>query len=200
MTIVTLLEELVNGLIAAEDKFLQNPKDFHSLEKAVKASTESFSAAFLGNLLSGINCQIYNDGWRQGKYSVQRTDTRTLISSVGDVTFESTYYKRKQDASYHYLTEELIGLDAHERFTEEAEVVLLTEALKTSYAEAARVLPSKQEITKTTVMNKIHGIAEEIPVSGQNVPKKKCSYLFIEADEDHVAEQHGRWFPKEENK
>ena len=200
MTIITLLEELVNGLIAAEENFLQNPKDFHSLEKAVKASTESFSAAFLGNLLSSINRQIYKDGWRQGKYSVQRTDTRTLISSVGDVTFESTYYRRKQDSSYHYLTEELIGLDAHERFTEEAEVVLLTEALKTSYAEAARALPSKQEITKTTVMNKVHGIAEDIPLSGQNVPPKKCSYLFIEADEDHVAEQHGRWSPKEENK
>lgn len=199
MTIVTLLEELVNGLIAAEEKFLQNPKDFYSLEKEVKASTESFSAAFLGNLLSSVNRQIYKDAWRQGKYSVQRTDTRTVISSVGDVSFESTYYRRKQDSSYHYLTEEFIGLEAHERFTEEAEVVLLTEALKTSYAEAARVLPSKQEITKTTVMNKVHGIAEEIPLLQRDTPKKECQYLFVEADEDHVAEQHGRWSPKAEN-
>lgn len=92
MNIVTLLEELVNGLIAAEDKFLQNPKDFYSLEKSVKATTEAFSAAFLSNALNSINKQIYEDGWRQGKYKVQRNDFRTLISSVGDVTFESTYY------------------------------------------------------------------------------------------------------------
>lgn len=199
MNIVALLEELVNGLIAAEDKFLQNPKDFYSLEKSVKSTTEAFSAAFLSNVLNSINRQIYDDGWRKGKYKVQRTDSRTLISSVGDVTFESTYYQRKSDGSYHYLVEEILGLDAHERFTEEAEVILLTEALKTSYAEAARVLPSKQEITKTTVMNKVHGLAENIPIQEQNVPKKQCKYLFIEADEDHVAEQHGRWKPAEEN-
>lgn len=199
MTIVTLLEELVNGLIEAEDKFLRNPKDFYSLEKSVKATTESFSAAFLGNVLSSINKQIYEDGWRQGKYAAQRTDSKTLISSVGDITFDSTYYLKKQDGSYHYLTEEILGLDAHERFTEEAEVILLTEALKTSYAEAAMALPSRQKITKTTVMNKVHGIAEEVPVMPKNSPKKECRYLFIEADEDHVAEQHGRW-SKEENR
>lgn len=129
MNIVSLLEELVNGLI---------------------------SAAFLGNVLTSINQKIYEDGWRQGKYTVQRTDKRTLISSVGDISFDSTYYREKENKEYHYLVEEVLGLGSHERFTEEAEVILLTEAMKTSYAEAARSLPSKQEITKTTVMNKVH--------------------------------------------
>lgn len=46
MDIVTLLEGLVNGLIEAEEKFLNNPKDFYSLEKSVKSTTESFSAGF----------------------------------------------------------------------------------------------------------------------------------------------------------
>ncbi len=38
MNIVTLIEELVNGLIAAEDIFFQNPKDFYSLEKIGKVN------------------------------------------------------------------------------------------------------------------------------------------------------------------
>ena len=198
MDIVTLFEELVNGLIAAEDKFFQDPKDFYSLETSVKAATEAFSAVFLGNILNSMNEKIYKDGWRKSRYSAQRTDKRTLISSVGDIIFHSTYYRSTEDGEYHYLVEEILGLDAHERFTEEAEAVLLTEALKTSYAEAARKLPSKQKITKTTVMNKVHGIAEEIPVS-EPEEKKACRYLFIEADEDHVAEQHGRWRAKGEN-
>lgn len=198
MNIVTLLEGLVNGLIAAEDKFFQNPKDFYSLEKSVKATTEAFSAAFLGNTLDSMNQKIYEDGWRKGKYTVQRTDKRTLISSAGDVAFNSTYYRGVEDKKYHYLVEEILGLDAHERFTEEAEVVLLTEALKTSYAEAANRLPSKQKITKTTVMNKVHGIADDIPIAKVK-QKKKCTYLFVEADEDHVAEQHGRWSSNKDN-
>ena len=131
MNIVTLFEELLNSLIVAEEKFLNNPKDFHSLETSVKTTTEAFSASFLSNVLSSINDTIYNDSWRKSRYTVQRNDKRTVISSVGDITFDSTYYRNIQDGTYHYLVEEIIGLDAHERFTEEAETVMLTEALKT---------------------------------------------------------------------
>ena len=42
MNIVTLFEGLVNALFEAEEKFLKSPSDFHSLEKAVKSSTEAF--------------------------------------------------------------------------------------------------------------------------------------------------------------
>lgn len=191
MDIVSLLDVLVNGLIEAEGKFLDNPADFYSLEKSVKTATESFSAGFLGVVLSSVNQQICNSSWRQGRYNIQRNDKRTLITSVGDVTFDCTYFK-KIDAKggYTYLLEDMIHLDKHERFSEEAEVLMLTEALKTSYQEAAKVLPSKQEITKTTVMNKVHQLAEEVPYE-ESGELKQTEYLFIEADEDHVAEQHG---------
>lgn len=66
MNIVTLIEELVNGLIAAEDIFFQNPKDFYSLEKSVKSTTEAFSAAFLGNVLTSMNEKFMRiDGEKQ---------------------------------------------------------------------------------------------------------------------------------------
>lgn len=93
MDIVSLLELLVNGLIEAEERFLENPKDFYSLEKTVKSTTEAFSAKFLGEVLSSVNKQIYDCSWRQGRYKVQRNATRTIITSVGDVTFDCTYYK-----------------------------------------------------------------------------------------------------------
>lgn len=193
MDIVALLEVLVKGILAAEEKFLKNPKDFYELETAVKASTESFSAGFLGMVLSGMNESLCKDAWRKLKYNICRHDQRTLITSVGDVTFDSTYFKRRDKAGeYHYLLEDMLGLEAHERFSEAAETAILTEALKSSYEEAAKIIPSNSKITKTTVMNKVHGIAEVIPLK-ESEQKKKCKYLFIEADEDHVAEQHGRW-------
>jgi hypothetical protein len=190
MTIITLFDTLVNALIDAEEKFFDNPRDFYSLEKSVKSSTDEFAANFLGTLLTSVNEQISKSVWRMGKYNIQRTDSRTIISSVGDVSFDCTYFKRKSDGGYAYLLENLIGLSKNEKFTEEAEVQILTEALKTSYQEAAQVLPSKQQITKTTVMNKVHQLAEDIPYIGPE-EKKQVDYLFIEADEDHIAEQHG---------
>lgn len=104
--------------------------------------------------------------------------------------FFNNLIKRKgigEQTGFCHLVEELIGLTCNERFTEAAEVAMLSEALKTSYEEATKVLPSKQTITKTTVMNKVHGIADEIPDKVYESPKS-VPYLYIEADEDHVAE------------
>ena len=199
MNIVALLETLVKGLLEAEEKFLSNPKDFYSLETAVKASTDAVAAGFLENILSSVNKQIYDSSWRKGKYTVARNDKRTLISSVGDIVFDCTYYRKCEDGSFHYLLEELMHLGKHERLTEAAESMILTEALKTSYEEASKVLPSKQKITKTTVMQKVHQIAENLPVEELD-EKKNIKTLFIEADEDHVSEQHGRWIPSKDNK
>lgn len=70
MTIVSLLDELVNALLKAEGTFLDNPKDFNSLEKSVKASTESFAAEFLGKVLSSVNEQICKSSYRIGRYTV----------------------------------------------------------------------------------------------------------------------------------
>lgn len=190
MNIVALLETLVNTLFEAEENFFTNPKDFHSLEMSAKASTEAFAASFLGEVLSSVNKQICDSSWRKDRYSIQRNDSRTVISSVGDITFDCTYFKKKSEGTYAYLVEDMIGLTKNEKFTEEAEVMLLTEALKTSYSEASKVLPSKQQITKTTVMNKVHTLAEEVPYK-EPEDVKEADYLFIEADEDHVAEQHG---------
>ena len=192
MAIVSLLEILSKEILAAEEKFHKDLTDFYSLETSVKASAEAFSARFLSMVLSEINKKLCDDAWRKREYSIIRHDDRTLISSVGDVVFESTYFKKKEDDSKHYLLEEMLGLAAHERFSEAAETEILKEAVKTSYQEATKAVPSKSKITKTTVMNKVHGIADAMPL--QVVEKKKeCEYLFIEADEDHVSEQHGRW-------
>lgn len=193
MAIVSLVETLVKGILAAEEKFFHNPEDFYGLETSVKHAAETFSAVFIGEVLNSMNTQICENSVRKCRYITQRTDKRTIVSSVGDITFDCTYYRNREDNSYHYLLEELIHLEKHERLTEVAQVAVLTEALKTSYESATKVLPSKQTITKSTVYEKIHGIAEEIPlVEGKNL--KQCEDLYIKADEDHVAEQHGRWY------
>ena len=45
-----------------------------------------------------------------------------------------------------------------------------------------------QTISKVAVMNKVHGIEEELPIK-ESAVKKVCKYLYIEADEDHIHRQ-----------
>lgn len=79
-------------------------------------------------------------------------------------------------------------LDAHERLSSRAEAEVLAEAVKTSYSSAARVLGEDSLISKTAVMDKVHGIQTELPFPKPE--KKKCvEYLYVEADEDHIHKQ-----------
>ena len=71
MDIVALLEDLVKGLLDAENKFFENPKDFSSLERSIKSSTESFSASFLGVVLSRMNSILSECGARKERFNIQ---------------------------------------------------------------------------------------------------------------------------------
>ena len=201
MDILALIETVVNGLIKIEEDFLLNPKDLHSLEVATKTTTDDLAASFLSGVLSDLDKQIYNNSYRKSHYNAQRTRQRSLLSSVGELTFNNTIYRKKgeKQGGYVSLLLQVIDLDKNERFTEEAEVMMLTEALKTSYAEAARIIPSKQKVTKTTVMNKIHNLSDNIPTE-EPAELRHNKYLFIEADEDHISEQHGDQSKPEDNK
>ena len=55
MDIVTLLEQLMAGIFDAEKKYLNNPKDFYTLETSVKSTTDAFAASFLGIILTSMN-------------------------------------------------------------------------------------------------------------------------------------------------
>ncbi|HAV90371.1 MAG TPA: ISLre2 family transposase, partial [Eubacterium sp.] len=61
MDIVTLLDELVKGLIETEDKFFENIKDFYSFETSVKELVDKFSASYIGSVLSSIDEQMCRD-------------------------------------------------------------------------------------------------------------------------------------------
>ena len=85
MDIISLFDTLLTSIFDAEQSFFENPKNFSELESSVKSSTETFAAGFLGAILSEMNQAIRNSSWRNGRYTIHRNDTRTLISSVGDM-------------------------------------------------------------------------------------------------------------------
>ncbi len=65
----------------------------------------------------------------------------------------------------------------------------MQEATKTSYQHAADQLQvGMQKVSKVSVMNKVHGIQRFLP-PGDVVEQRKCKYLYIEADEDHISRQ-----------
>ena len=111
-----------------------------------------------------------------------------MTTSIGDVTFTKTLFVNKESGKRDYLIDRLMGLDKHERVTEDAVAKMLQEAVQTSYRRGGEECSLLSEVSKQTVKNKIHQL--EFPRNQEKaVSKKAVDYLYIEADEDHVSLQ-----------
>ena len=120
-------------------------------------------AEHIGAFCSDMDRILYEDISRGKKYTIQRHDSRQLVTTAGVVNFTHTFFKKREDGNYHYLLDEWMGLDAHERLSEKAETAVVTEAINTSYAHASKVLGEDARISKMVIINKIRALREELP-------------------------------------
>ena len=191
------LEKLYRDFEEADQLFLSSGlKDMDAYEKHLEEAARRATAEHMAALHSDMDRMLCEDISRAEKYIIQRHDKRQLLTTVGPVCFTHTLFRKREDGSCHYLLDEWMGLDAHERLSSRAEAAVLAEAVNTSYARAAEVLGKDARISKTAVMDKVHGIEAELPFPKPE--KKKCvEYLYMEADEDHIHKQEKE---KPENK
>lgn len=192
MDIVSLISGFAESLLVLQERFSKDSR-FDLLEKDAVDLGNSVVSGFLSLTLTEMDELIRNSGARKRDYTIQRRTERTLITTAGDVVFSHTLFCSRKDGSYHFLLDELMGLPAHERLSEQAEARVLKEAAAGSYQKAAdRLQIREQKLSKEAVMNKVHAIlgsfTEEAPPEEE---KRECEYLYIEADEDHIHEQGG---------
>ena len=179
MDIVTLISNFAGNLIRAEEKFWLHIDQFDDLEQEVLSISHQAAADFLSLVLSSVDEAIRNSGMREERYTIQRTRQRTLITTVGDVTFTHTLFKEKATGKITSLLESLIGLPSNERLSSRAEERLLSEAEVHSYQHAADSLAiNGQTVTKETVMEKVHQVAAYLPEEG-SVPQKEMLQILI---------------------
>ena len=143
---------------------------------------------YISETLTTCNQIVTDSPMRKDKWVVVRTDEKTLITSIGKVMFSKTLFKNKETGERRYLVDDLLGFDSHERMSEDAVAQLLSEAVQTSYRKGGKAASILDEVSKETVKDKIHAL--EFPREQKRKGRKrKVDYLFVEADEDHVALQ-----------
>ena len=89
MNIISLFNSFVNHL----NNILNNNLFLHELEHNISNSTNTLNLDILRNILEYLDLEYKNSKERKEKYYVQQTRERTLITSLGLITFNKTYYK-----------------------------------------------------------------------------------------------------------
>ena len=108
--------------------------------------------------LEDCNQMLRDSGKRKQSWEVVRTDRKTLTTCLGTVCFEKTLFRNKQTRESAYLLDRIMGIESHERLTEDAQAKLLEEAVQTSYRKAGEETSLTDQVSKQTVKNKLHNL------------------------------------------
>ena len=184
MNIISLFESFVNHL----NEICKNNSFLHELEHNISNSTNTLNLDILRNILESLDLEYKNSKERKDKYYVQQTRERTLITSLGLLTFNKTYYKSKTkiNGKYEYYSylEDYLGVSKWAKMTLAAETKLINNALENGYSWSANNSIPNYIITRQTISSKIKGINYNYQ---ENVKKKETpNVIYIEADEIHA--------------
>lgn len=180
----------ITNLQESAKKFSQSPQDVAGFVTAVKEETLRFAQDFIGEVFTSCNDILRESPVRRATWEVVRTDEKTLITSVGSVRYEKTLFKNKKSGERRYLVDAAMGIDSHERISEDAVAQMLEESVQTCYRKGGEAVSILDKISKEAVKDKRHTL--EFPTEDETDPigkKKTVDYLFIEADEDHASLQ-----------
>ena len=168
-----------------EIDFMNDPTKVAELVRGVTTEVHKLGLRIIQECLEDTDKLIKESVLRKKHWNIERHDTKQLITSLGTVTFGKTLFVDKETGKSAYLLDRMMGIEKHERFTEDAIVNLLEEAVQTSYRRGGEAASLEDDVSKQAVMKKIHAL--EFPMDDSKPEKKKVvEYLYIEADEDHI--------------
>ena len=177
----------IKKLEEVRENFINNPKDMAAFIYGIRNEMISFAMDIVKETLENCNQCLRESGKRKQDWQVVRTDPRRLLTSLGEIEFQRTYFLNKHTGERSYLLDRILGLEKKVRMTEDAEAQMLEEAVQTSYRKAGEEASLTETVSKQGVMDKLHSLT--FPEGEKPTDKKQVEYLYIDADEDHVSLQ-----------
>ena len=107
---------------------------------AVKEEALQFALDFIGETFTMCNDVLRESPVRRAMWEVVRTDEKTLITSIGSVRYEKTLFMNKKNGERKYMVDAAMGIDSHERISEDAVAQMLEETVQTCYRKGGEAV------------------------------------------------------------
>ena len=161
-----------------------------NLESKIKNIGDNFTLKLYEQFLNFIDDKFKKSKYRKNNYYIKETVQRTLITSIGYITVNSTSYYSKETKERFVLLREILHLKPYQRLTNEAEYQLIKYAMDENMSQSARHALRNVAVHRSTVSKKIkplNGSIKENIIKSNNQPNT----LYIEMDEIHANLQKG---------
>ena len=186
MKIIPLINEITNTF---NENFKENLTPLN-LESKLRDVGDVFTLKLYESFLNYIDEKFKNSKERKLNYNIKETRKRTLITSVGSITINSTSYINKSTKERFVLLREILHLKPYQRITNEAELQLIEYAKEANMSQSARHALRNTVVSRSTVSKKIKALKGSIKDEPTRV-NEQPDVLYIEMDEIHANLQFG---------
>ena len=178
------LQEIFNLLMTNVTSF-----NIDSLTTTISDEFDKLKLTTLVKLIEMVDEAYRKSKQRKRVFKIHDYRTRTLITSVGELTFKTTYYERKKKdpslSNYYCYILDILEIESRTRMTNEA----VTKLIDLNVTNTSVYAAEKLGVSKMTVSNKMRKINMfySTPEKTKNTPKT----IYIEVDEKWIKKQSG---------
>ena len=193
LIIQEITNKIINNFFKDVENLIYERKDISQFILDTKKILDEIGTTLVGEALETINEVYRGSKERKRNWIVkERASSKTLTTIFGDVHYKRTYYENKKTGEYSYLSDESVGIAAHDKLDASLKARLVEEAVVMPYGKSGEKASEAVTLTSQTVMNCVRELGNvengSVAVKHHN---KNVKILYIEADEDHVALQSG---------
>ncbi|WP_425057888.1 ISLre2 family transposase ISAmde2 [Sporomusa carbonis] len=194
MEIIRVLMPIFLSIVEMVLNSLSGKMGFEEFQRKLADKLHEVGREITKQVLEELDQQIKNDKRKRSGWQVCRTgDSKEIVTCFGAVSYKRTYYRHKETGEYAYLVDKQVGYTNHMRVDNNVKAKLVAGAGELAYRKSAQKVA--QECGGVTVSGQtvLRAVREfEQPINPKPDERKRVKTLYIEADEDHVASQHGR--------
>lgn len=183
------VEKGIPQLEKVQKSFMQNPLDMGNCVNEVKQIMLELGRKFLSEMLGTCNTMLEDSVKRRESWQIKDRSEKHLLTSLGEIAYIHTRFQEKTTGESAYLLDRIMGLTPHTRLSPDAQASLLEEAAQSSYEKAGRLSGGEGSVSRETVMRHVHRLRVPSYKKEEAVEKRRVKYLYVEADEDHIALQ-----------
>lgn len=186
MKIIPLINEITNNF----NQIFKNNLNPFNLESKIRDVGDLFTIKLYESFLNYLDEQFKKSKQRKLIYNIKETRKRTLITSIGIISINSTAYINKKTKERFVLLRGILNLKLYQRLTNEAEYQLIKYAMDENMSQSSRHALRNTQVSRSTVSKNIKvldGSINESIVRSAVQPDT----LYIEMDEIHANIQHG---------
>lgn len=189
-----IVEKIIKSTNLNLEKVLKERKGISDFIINIKKTLDEVGVDLVHGVLEEVDKRVKEDINRKQKWIVKsKNNIKSLATTFGEVKYQRTYYENKKTGEYKYLSDEMLGIQAHDKMDISLKAELVENAIDSPYRKSGISTSENIDLTGQTVMNTIRELGPvENNVIGIKEKNKDIKLLYIEADEDHVALQTGK--------